>query len=242
VRRSFAPLLLCGLLAAVLVPGRGEGAVAQGTYTATATHACSGTGDFADAEDFCEACSSDGTWDLSVSPTPGAGSVAGDWNLYFTNTDYCPDDDPDPSPRAPFAASPFGVMQGGASLSASFLGAQADRLGDFLGTPCTASCPAPGSCSVDCPDVSLTCDVTCTPATDQCRDPFVLAGSYSNGSVHVTMSWATTSEFDCPGHGTLTIVDGATAVLDGPEPTPAWAAWLAIGALVATRQCARRRP
>ncbi|MBS1216234.1 MAG: hypothetical protein H6R20_1208, partial [Proteobacteria bacterium] len=143
-------------------------AQAQGTFTSTSTFACAGTGEFAGAEDFCEACNSDGLWDVSVSPTPSSGSLAGAWSLFVTTTDYCPDEDPETYPRE-LALPPFQVTQQGAALSASFLSPAVDKVGDFLGVTCLASCPAAGSCSVSCPELDLSCTASCTPATEGCR-------------------------------------------------------------------------
>jgi len=215
-------------------------AEAQGTFTATSTFTCSGTGEFADAEDFCEACNSDGFWDVSVSPTPNSSSLAGAWSLFVTTTDYCPDEDPETYPRE-LAFPPFQVTQQGAALSASFLSPAVDKVGDFLGVTCSVSCPVAGSCSVSCPDLDLSCTASCTPATEGCRDPFSLSGTLSNGSVQLTLSRQFTVTASCPGFGTLTIVDDDTMQLSGttttPEPRDGTAIGLAaLGLLRRTRR------
>jgi len=105
-----------GRLVAGLVPAA-LAAQAQGTFTSTSTFACAGTGEFAGAEDFCEACNSDGLWDVSVSPTPSSGASLGLEPL-VTTTDYCPDEIRDLSARVGVAAVPGHAT--GAALSASF--------------------------------------------------------------------------------------------------------------------------
>jgi hypothetical protein len=207
-------------------------AEAQGTFTSTGIFDCSGTGEFVGAEDFCEACDSDGTWDVSVLPTPSPGSLAGIWSLYVAATDYCPDEEPEPSPRV-LALPSFPVMQQGAVLSSSFLSPAVDTVGNFLGVTCLVSCPVPGSCNVNCPELDdLSCTASCTPATEGCRDQFGLSGTVSNGSVQATLSRKLTVVADCPGFGTLTVVGDATVVLTTPEPQlGAAAAGVALGLL-----------
>lgn len=242
MRDSGIALLVAAPLAASITLGAAassRAAEAAGTFTSTSTFTSSGTGEFADAEDFCEACDSDGTWDVSVAPTPSAGSIAGQWSLYVAVTDYCPDEDPESNPRE-LALAPFSVSQVGSQLSADFLGPAVGRVASFFGVSCSTPCPAPGSCTLGCPSIGVSCTATCTPATQDCRDAFTVTGSVVGQSVDVTLWQGLTVSAECPGFGSLTIVDSTTAHLTGslvaPEPREAGlAACVACAWLVRAR-------
>lgn len=220
-----------------------DAADAHGTFTAESVFDCSGTGDFEGVEDLCEGCDSDGAWDVSVSPAPGPGSLAGSWLLFWTETQRCLDEDPETFPRELLVPA-FEVVQTGGALSASFLASGGSGpVETFFGASCNVSCPSPGSCAIGCPSLGVDCVATCTPPTEDCREPVSLSGSITGGDVQITLGKSMTISASCPGFGTLTIVSSDTAHLVGtigsvPEPGGSGAA---LAALYALRRRSRRR-
>ncbi|MDA2932823.1 hypothetical protein MYX82_00615 [Acidobacteria bacterium AH-259-D05] len=136
------------------------GLLIRGSFTDNEEELCQGTGAFAEVECFGPEVFQ-GSFRVDISPSEAPGSptnLAGSWTL--TTLDETADEN---------NVFLFDVTQVNSELSGSFLVGNAEDCSNcyFLPNDSTVTCPEPGQCSVNSPEIG-TCTLTCDPATPNC--------------------------------------------------------------------------
>ena len=195
-------------------PPSGQPQKIEGNFTGGSNFTCSGTGLLENLIE-CASSSWSGTFQVLITPSGAPGSLSGIWNFSGEGTES-----PGGGPLEPFTLSSedfpqdfISVTQSGSTLSGLY-SLTTDAL-EALPESCSLSCPVPGQCTIACQEPTFSCNVACTPATQNCADQFNLSGSTFGNSVEFVVTSNPSVTLSCPGIGTFQAQDQFSTQFQG---------------------------